>query len=95
MAMGFTKEKCEQALRAAFNDGERAVEYLINGIPSNPVPQQGGGSGNMSGNMLASVVNNPQFTQIRQMIRNDPATLQPVLQQIAQNSPQLYAVLEL
>ena len=93
MSMGFPKEKCEQALRAAYNDTDRAVEYLINGIPSNPPPQQPGGSGaDMSGQMLAAIVNNPQFAQIRAMIRNDPSTLQPILQQIAQNSPQLYAV---
>jgi len=35
MSMGFTREQTQQALRAAFNNPERAVEYLLNGLPDN------------------------------------------------------------
>eukprot|EP00919_Chromeraceae_sp_WS-2016_P002414 GHVR01005850.1.p1 GENE.GHVR01005850.1~~GHVR01005850.1.p1 ORF type:complete len:150 (+),score=10.70 GHVR01005850.1:1446-1895(+) len=89
--MGFTREKCIQALRAAFNNEDRAVEYLINGIPEKP--QQQIPTGEMGAQVLAGLVNNPQFVQIRNLIRSNPAALQPVLQQIAQTSPQLYNVL--
>jgi UV excision repair protein RAD23 len=33
MSMGFPREDCVKALKAAFNNLERAVDYLLNGIP--------------------------------------------------------------
>lgn len=90
MSMGFSREECIAALRAAFNNNERAVEYLLNGIPANlGQPEQS----QASLNTLEALVNLPQFQQIRQMVQNDPNSLQPILEQLATTSPQLYNVI--
>jgi UV excision repair protein RAD23 len=109
MSMGFPREQCVEALRAAFFNVERAVEYLINGIPANvrpppsgqgqqPVPEAEGGAEGEGGSgpeQLRAIFNSPQLASIRQLLRQNPAALQPILAQLAQSAPPLYNVLPL
>ena len=88
--MGFPRDQCEACLRAAFFNGDRAVEYLLGGIPeglesqparAHPVPGQAPGPGgpvNPAAGLgdLSEIANNPMFEQIRERIIQDPAFFQ-------------------
>ncbi|KAJ8470573.1 hypothetical protein OPV22_024916 [Ensete ventricosum] len=124
------------ALRAAYNNPERAVEYLYSGIPATaeiavPVdpfplsqastqganPTDATASGSLSGlpnsaplNMfpqgntnpgvgagggsLDFLRNNPQFLALRAMVQANPQILQPMLQELSKQNPQLLRLIQ-
>ena len=70
--MGFPREDVQRAMRMSYNNPDRAVDYLMNGLPAEPTPQAspaapsaaapapsaGGGATDAprSGNLLEQVV---------------------------------------
>ncbi|KAL1205603.1 Ubiquitin receptor RAD23b [Cardamine amara subsp. amara] len=131
MEMGggsWDKETVTRALRAAYNNPERAVDYLYSGIPETaevavPVPgAQMAGSGaapvapasvgpNSSpldlfpqetvaaagaGDLgtLEFLRNNDQFQQLRTMVHSNPQILQPMLQELGKQNPQLLRLIQ-
>jgi hypothetical protein len=91
MSMGFPREQCVAALRAAFNNSERAVEYLLNGIPAGGSQGAPGGQG-QAAEALQALASLPQFEMIRQAVQQDPNALQTILDQLATTSPEVYNV---
>lgn len=100
--MGFPREECMRALRAAFYNPDRAVDYLLNGIPDDAEQEQqpqhshtggghatGGGEG-AGANPLSFLQNNPMFNQLRQRLISEPQFFQTFMNQLAQTHPQLH-----
>ncbi|KAI4330038.1 hypothetical protein MLD38_028350 [Melastoma candidum] len=121
-----------RALRAAYNNPERAVDYLYSGIPEAaelavPAPQysanqanqttaapaapgsgapntaplnlfpqeqvSGGGGGGGLGT-LDFLWNNQQFQALRSMVQANPQILQPMLQELGKQNPQLLRLIQ-
>ncbi|ETV91834.1 UV excision repair protein Rad23 [Aphanomyces invadans] len=92
--MGFPEDQVRAALQAAFHNPERAVEYLMNGIPEQPAAPPASTTAPASGGLgaptsLEALRHHPQFDALRRMIQANPSALPTVLQQIGAQNPQL------
>lgn len=96
MDMGYEREQVVQALRASFNNPDRAVEYLLTGIPAQlfedppeDPPEAQEQLQDQTQDPLAFLRSQPQFQQMRQVIQQNPQLLNNLLQQIGSTNPAL------
>lgn len=83
--MGFPKEECSAALKAAFGNHDRAVEYLLNGIPEDKIVQED--VNNPAEKLIADLNKLPQLEEIRTRLQNDPSSLPEILHSLASSAP--------
>jgi UV excision repair protein RAD23 len=95
-------------MKAAFNNPNRAAEYLMSGIPDNIFEQvseqqqqqqpsqgqQGTTTTSTTSTLETMLKQHPQFNQIKAAIQNNPDLLQPALTKIAQDDPNLMSVIQ-
>lgn len=91
MEMGFERDQIVRAMRAAFNNPDRAVEYLMNGIPASAelpaAPTSAGNNATLPGS--GGAMGGSELGQLRELLRTQPELIGPVLQQLGQTNPEL------
>ncbi|TDG48777.1 hypothetical protein AWZ03_004889 [Drosophila navojoa] len=96
--MGYDEPDVRAALRASFNHPERAIEYLITGIPTDvPVAHQtqthanaNAADANLIGETaerLNYLATDPHFAHVRDLIRQNPELLELVLTHLRESDP--------
>lgn len=89
MAMGYGEQEVRAALRASFNHPERAIEYLISGIPQN-TSQPANMTASGPAPNLQPWISDPRFARVRDMLRRNPELLEVVLSRLAETDPSTF-----
>ncbi|KJH49339.1 putative UV excision repair protein Rad23 [Dictyocaulus viviparus] len=100
-AMGYPRDQVIAALRAAFWNPDRAVEYLLNGIPDEeqiPIDvgeeEESESVGEGATSQLDALRQLPQMDELRNLVRSNPEVLPTLIQQIASVNPDLMEVIQ-
>lgn len=99
MNMGYEETEVRAALRASFNHPERAIEYLITGIPTmsegTTLANRNTTNNDETNNTpvaetaerLQYLATDPRFAHVRNLIRQNPELLELVLAHLSESDP--------
>lgn len=88
--MGFDRKDVEAAMKAAFNNPDRAIEYLTSGLPPPPSAPSRPQQGNPAEEQFRQLMQEPTFMQLLGIIQQNPSALGPILTQLQQSNPDVY-----
>lgn len=96
MSMGYGEEEVRSALRASFNHPERAIEYLINGIPQEVVSEQGLAAipSVQTSDQLQQLMADLNITRMREMINQNPELIHRLMNRLAETDPATFEVFQ-
>jgi len=99
VAMGFPRDECVRALRLAYNNPDRAVQFLLEGFPEagddddDDGLEGGDGTEITSAQIFQRLTAEPQFQQLRAAVQANPMLLQPLMNQLKESNPLVYNVI--
>ena len=96
--MGFDREQAISAMRASFNNPDRAAEYLMSGsIPRETeatIHEESSEHQETGAEAIQALRDDPQFRQIRTLIQQNPQMLGVLVDQIGQSNPEFLRLID-
>lgn len=93
VSMGYPEHDVRRALRASFNNPERAIEYLIEGIPTSPSTPEGDSytdtDADLSMTPFEVFRGDPIFQNLRSALQEHPELIDAAIQRIGETNPAL------
>ncbi|XP_075159254.1 UV excision repair protein RAD23 homolog B [Haematobia irritans] len=93
VSMGYVEHDVRRALRASFNNPERAIEYLIEGIPTSPSTPEGDSytdtDADLSMTPFEVFRGDPVFQNLRSALQQHPELIDAAIQRIGETNPAL------
>lgn len=89
MSMGYPENEVRKALKASFNNPERAVEFLIEGIPATPEVEEYSeeNEDNLNTPFDELLRNDPMYQTLRSTLQRQPELLDAAIQRIGETNP--------
>lgn len=93
VSMGYPETDVRRALKASFNNPERAIEYLIEGIPTSPSTPEGDTYSDTDADLSMTPFEmfrgDPMFQSLRNALQQHPELIDAAIQRVGDTNPAL------